>query len=96
MGPGKAPEPGVLLLREKVRKRNLSVDRAYWTFLVLQGPLPYGARRQRVLEKGVCARPLPPPPSSKHPWPRKETKPLLLLFYKSRLLTREDQIVAVK
>lgn len=26
----------------------------------------------------------------------KETEPLLLLFHKSRLLTREDQILAVK
>lgn len=44
-------------------------------------------------ERGLCS---PTSSSKQASLPGKEMEPLLLLFHKSRLLTREDQIVAVK
>lgn len=63
---------------------------AFWTSLILH----YGERRQGILlSKRVCAH--SPVLSSQSPACRKRTEPSLLLFYKSRLLTREDPVVTL-
>lgn len=61
---------------------------ALWTFLILH----YGARRHGVLERGSVLM--------HHSYAvripcRKRTEPSLLLFRKSRLLTREDHVVTL-
>ena len=68
---------------------DLGTGAGCWNSPVLQGPLPCGTRRQRVVERGLCS-------PAAGILAGKGAEPLLPLFHKSRLLTRKDQIVAVK
>lgn len=59
----KGPEPRAFFRKEEVREKlgeDLGIGVACWTSPVLQGSLPGGTRRQRVLERGVRVHlPLP-------------------------------------
>lgn len=53
-------------------------------------PSLWDEKTEGLGERGLCS---PTTPGSRHPWQEKRVSHL---FHKSRLLTREDQIVAVK
>lgn len=70
---------------------DLGIGVAYWTPPVLQGP-SLCDKKTGSWRVGLRS---PSPPSSRSSWQEKE-RAIVVFFHKSRLLTREDQIMAAK
>lgn len=94
MGPRKDPEPRVLLCKDrKLGKKNPSMGTAPWTSPGCRVLFPVGQGDRGAWGEGSV---LTHHHQQQASLAGKETEPSLPLVHKSRLLTREDQIAAVK